>query len=164
MSVRATCVVGPNGQPCHGGEEAGQAVSGVVNFEQNVGEPCKITYNITGLTPGQHGFHVHESCDFSNGCVSAGPHYNPFNKTHGGPEDEERHVGDLGNIVANEAGVASGEMTDRMIQLTGEYTIVGRSMMVHAGVDDLGKGGHELSSTTGNAGGRVACGEIKLVN
>ena len=51
-----------------------------------------------------------------------------------------------------------------IIRRTGEYTIIGRSMMVHAGVDDLGKGGHELSSTTGNAGGRVACGEIKLVN
>ena len=44
----------------------------------------------------------------------------------------------------------------------GDYSIVGRSIMVHVAEDDLGKGGHELSSTTGNAGGRIACGEIKL--
>jgi Cu-Zn family superoxide dismutase len=69
----------------------------------------------------------------------------------------------LGNVEANAEGVAEGSITDSLIQLSGEHTVVGRSIMVHAGVDDLGKGGHELSSTTGNAGGRIACGEIKLV-
>lgn len=44
----------------------------------------------------------------------------------------------------------------------GEYSVVGRSIMVHADADDLGQGGHELSCTTGNAGARVACGEIQL--
>lgn len=92
--------------------------------------------------------------------TSAGPHYNPFGKTHGGPDDEERHVGDLGNIVAGEDGVAEGTIVDKLIHLSGEYTVIGRSMMVHEDADDLGKGGHELSSTTGNAGGRIACGEI----
>jgi Cu-Zn family superoxide dismutase len=46
------------------------------------------------------------------------------------------------------------------IHRSGEFSIIGRSVMVHAGVDDCGKGGHELSKTTGNAGGRLACGEI----
>ena len=93
-------------------------------------------------------------------CNSAGPHYNPFNKTHGAPEDEERHVGDMGNIVAGEDGVSEGTLEDRLIMLSGEYTVIGRSIMVHADEDDLGKGGHELSKTTGNAGARIACGEI----
>ena len=45
---------------------------------------------MSGLVPGLHGFHIHEFADFSNGCVSAGPHYNPFGATHGGPTDEVR--------------------------------------------------------------------------
>jgi Cu-Zn family superoxide dismutase len=66
----------------------------------------------------------------------------------------------LGNIVAGEDGVAEGSLVDRLVQLSGEYTVIGRSIMVHEDVDDLGKGGHELSLTTGNAGARIACGEI----
>ena len=93
---------------------------------------------------------------------SAGPHYNPFGKNHGAPEDEERHVGDLGNIEAGADGVSEGTIVDRLIKLSGEYSVIGRSVMVHADVDDLGKGGHELSLTTGNAGARIACGEIFL--
>lgn len=125
---------------------------------------CTITYRVTGLTPGLHGFHIHEKADFSDGCKSAGPHYNPFGKEHGGPDDEERHVGDLGNITADANGVAEGTISDHLIKLSGEYSVIGRSFMVHADPDDLGKGGHELSKTTGNAGARVACGEIVLAD
>merc|ERR1712045_287027 len=127
---------------------------------------------IKGLTPGMHGFHVHEKADFSDGCNSAGPHYNPFKKTHGAPEDEERHVGDLGNIEPNADGVAKGEIIDRLIKLEGANTVVGLSMMVHADPDDLGKGDNsepgpppvngKASKATGNAGARIACGKIVL--
>jgi superoxide dismutase, Cu-Zn family len=162
MYVKATCILGPGGKPCSG-EEPTTVASGLVTLEQEApGGPIRITYEVSGLTPGAHGFHVHEFADFSNGCASAGPHYNPHGKTHGGPEDEERHVGDLGNIVADESGSAKGVIVDSQIQLSGEFTVVGRSIMLHADPDDLGKGGHELSPTTGNAGARIACGEIKL--
>jgi Cu-Zn family superoxide dismutase len=150
------------GKKCDGSAESGE-VRGQVTFEQaDEASDCTITYKVTGLAPGPHGFHVHEKADFSDGCKSAGPHYNPFGKTHGGPDDEERHVGDLGNIVAGADGVAEGTIVDKLINISGEYTVIGRSMMVHEDEDDLGKGGHELSPTTGNAGARIACGEITL--
>merc|ERR1712146_484009 len=94
--------------------------------------PTTISWKVTGLEPGLHGFHIHEKADFSDGCMSAGPHYNPFGKNHGAPEDEERHVGDLGNIEAGPDGVSEGTIVDRLIKLSGEYSVIGRSVMVHA--------------------------------
>lgn len=70
-------------------------------------------------------------------------------------------VGDLGNVEADSNGVASVNLSDALISLQpGVNNIVGRSLVVHADPDDLGQGGHELSKTTGNAGGRLACGVI----
>lgn len=104
---------------------------------------------------------MHEFGDTTNGCVSAGPHFNPHKKDHGGPNDAVRHAGDLGNIVADGSGVGKVNITDKQISLfPGPLNIIGRTLVVHADPDDLGKGGHELSLTTGNAGGRVACGVI----
>ena len=91
------------------------------------------------MTPGLHGFHIHEFADFSNGCVSAGPHYNPHGNPHGGPEDEIRHVGDLGNINADADGVAAGSIVAPLVHLSGEFSVIGRSIMIHADPDDLGK-------------------------
>lgn len=64
------------------------------------------------------------------GCVSAGSHFNPFGKQHGGPSDAERHAGDLGNIVADGSGVATVNITDNQIPLTGPNNIIGRSVVV----------------------------------
>jgi len=69
-------------------------------------------------------------------------------------------VGDLGNIVAGDDGIAKFEIEDKLVQLSGEKTVIGRSFVVHADKDDLGDGGHELSKSSGNAGGRQACGVI----
>ncbi|CAG2184240.1 unnamed protein product, partial [Oppiella nova] len=85
-------------------------------------------------------------------------------KEHGAPTDANRHVGDLGNVTADANGVANVNIEDKQLALTGNQSIIGRSLVVHADVDDLGKGGHELSKTTGNAGGRLACGVIGLTN
>ncbi|GAY58717.1 hypothetical protein CUMW_189110 [Citrus unshiu] len=119
--------------------------------------PTTVNVRVTGLTPGPHGFHLHEYGDTTNGCISTGAHFNPNNMTHGAPKDEVRHAGDLGNIVANANGVAEATIVDNQISLDGPNTVVGRAFVVHELEDDLGKGGHELSLTTGNAGGRLAC-------
>ncbi|XP_057331461.1 uncharacterized protein LOC130671531 [Microplitis mediator] len=124
--------------------------------------PVTVTGTITGLTPGKHGFHVHEKGDLSNKCLSTGGHFNPTNQVHGAPTDTVRHVGDLGNIEANADGVADIDIVDNVISLVGTNNIIGRGVVVHSNVDDLGKGGHELSPITGNAGSRVSCGVIEL--
>merc|ERR1712000_507233 len=135
------------------------AVEGTVRFSQTADdEPTTIDVEIKGLKPGPHGFHVHEFGDNTNGCVSAGGHFNPFGKKHGGPDDEERHVGDLGNVVADETGVARTTIKDRLVTLGGPHSIIGRTMVVHADEDDFGRGGFEDSLTTGHAGARLACG------
>ncbi len=118
---------------------------------------------ITGLSEGLHGFHVHQIGDIGDGCKAAGGHFNPFEATHGAPEDETRHVGDLGNIIANADGVADISRYDEFASLYDDSGagIVGRAFVVHAGEDDLGRGGDDGSLKTGNAGGRVACGVIR---
>ena len=68
----------------------------------------------------------------------------------------------MGNVEANAEGVAHFELEDAQIMLHGEHSVIGRSCVTHANVDDLGMGGHELSPTTGNAGARLACGVIGL--
>lgn len=149
MSLKAVCML------------HGVIVNGLLAFEQ-VGDSVRVTGEVTGLAPGKHGFHVHEFGDYTGGCASTGSHFNPFNKTHGSPIDEVRHVGDLGNVEADADGKATVDIIDGVITLTGPNSIIGRAIVVHADVDDLGKGGHELSLTTGNAGGRLACGVIGI--
>ncbi|MEQ2221222.1 Superoxide dismutase [Cu-Zn] [Ilyodon furcidens] len=152
MVLKAVCVLKGDGE-----------TSGTVHFEQeNESDPVKVTGAISGLTPGLHGFHVHAFGDNTNGCISAGPHYNPFAKNHGGPTDEERHVGDLGNVTAGDNNVAKINIIDSFLKLSGPNSIIGRTMVIHEKVDDLGKGGNEESLKTGNAGGRLACGVIGI--
>jgi len=139
-----------------------EAVKGTIRFSQAGEGPTVIEADIEGLKPGPHGFHVHEFGDNTNGCVSAGAHFNPFGKQHGGPDDENRHVGDLGNVVADESGHARVTLKDAQVSLGGEHSVVGRTIVVHADGDDYGKGGFEDSLTTGHAGGRLACGVIGL--
>ncbi|KAI8573559.1 hypothetical protein RHMOL_Rhmol01G0286900 [Rhododendron molle] len=137
-------------------------VKGVVTLTQENEGPTTVNVRITGLAPGPHGFHLHEYGDTTNGCVSTGAHFNPNKLTHGAPEDDVRHAGDLGNIIANADGVAEATIVDSLIPLTGPNAVIGRALVVHELEDDLGKGGHELSLTTGNAGGRLACGIVGL--
>ncbi|KAI9499961.1 hypothetical protein GGI25_005348 [Coemansia spiralis] len=139
------------------------SVAGVVSFTQdNESSPVSVHAEVNGLKAGKHGFHVHQYGDNTNGCTSAGAHYNPYGKTHGAPEDENRHLGDLGNITASGSGAAVLDLKDSKITLFGQHSILGRTIVVHDAEDDLGKGGHELSATTGNAGGRLACGVIGI--
>ena len=133
----------------------GNNVSGTVTFTAVEGG-VHIVADLEGLTPGDHGFHIHEfgDCSAADGS-SAGGHYNPTKKKHGGPDSPERHVGDFGNITADAEGKAHYDRVDHVIELNGVYSIVGHSVVIHAKADDL------VSQPTGDSGARVACGEIE---
>lgn len=138
-----------------------KTIKGYTIFEQtNNGVLVKV--NLSGVPPGEHGFHVHEYGNMRNGCESMGPHFNPNNKNHGGRNSKERHVGDLGNIKANSKGIVKTSFLDKMIKLYGKNNIIGRGLVLHEKRDDLGLGGDEESLKTGNAGKRIACAVIAL--
>lgn len=134
----------------------GHDVRGSVKLVQRKGE-LVVTGKLTGLTPGPHGFHVHErgDCSAPDGA-SAGPHFDPAgSKSHGGPAGDRRHGGDFGNIVADAKGVAVFEIRTMGVSLGSDpASVVGRALIVHAKADDLS------TQPSGNAGARVACGLI----
>lgn len=109
---------------------------------------------VTGLTPGRHGFHIHEFGDLrAADGISAGGHYNPDGSKHGGPHDKNRHAGDLGNISADANGEAIVNVRADGLKL---HFVIGRSLVVHAGPDDL------ESQPAGDSGPRVAVGVIGI--
>jgi superoxide dismutase, Cu-Zn family len=139
----------------------GATANGTVAFtEQAAG--IRITGKIEGLPRlSQHGFHVHEKgdCSAPDGS-SAGPHFNPAKTEHGAPQNG--HAGDLGNIMADNNGIAEIDIFKPGVSLaSSDTTFVGHSLIIHAQVDDM------QSQPAGAAGARIACGvitEVKAIN
>jgi Cu-Zn family superoxide dismutase len=135
---------------------SGSQVHGTVIFTKE-DNGIRVVALIAGLTPGKHGFHIHEFGDCSApDASSAGGHFNPGHMPHGGPNDKEHHVGDMGNINADSSGVAHLDYTDNSITLSGSNSIIGHSVVVHASPDDF------KTQPSGNSGTRVACGVIGI--
>ncbi|KAL8617891.1 hypothetical protein ACOMHN_016547 [Nucella lapillus] len=146
------------------------AVTGTLFFSSQNDGKVYITGQVEGLAPGPHGFHIHEYGDTRNDCKLAGGHFDTANMTHGGPADEirlklttsicraDKDVGDLGNIIADQAGVAEVDIRDCRIALSGTNSVIGRGVMIHQGEDPLGQ-----SKPATGAGVRVACGLIGLI-
>lgn len=133
---------------------AGSTVTGVVTFTEEPGG-VHVVGKITGLTPGKHGFHIHEFGDCSApDASSAGGHFNPTHQEHAGLETPKRHSGDMGNITADEEGTAHIDLVSSEIHLNGPLSCIGHSLIVHSDPDDL------KTQPTGNSGGRMACGVI----
>ncbi|XP_043471981.1 superoxide dismutase [Cu-Zn] 5-like [Leptopilina heterotoma] len=157
IGLRATVELkslGEDGNPVDGPR-------GILNLEQ-LPNGVRITGTIKGLSPGLHGFHVHEKGDLTKGCSSAGAHFNPYQVHHGAPNDPLRHVGDLGNIQVGEDGTAQVDGTDHYLTLMGARGAIGRAIVIHEKEDDLGRGRTEDSLKTGSAGARLACGIVGL--
>jgi len=134
---------------------AGNHVEGTVTFASEA-DGIHVVARLSGLSPGEHGFHIHETgdCSAPDGA-SAGGHFNPTAMPHGGPSDANRHEGDLGNLIADASGNALYDRVDRRLSFDGPNSIIGRAVIVHGKADDL------KSQPAGNSGPRVACGVIE---
>ena len=161
--------------------KSGSGASGTVTFTTEINrsnqEVVVAKANIKGLSAGKHGFNIHEngdvaSCDAEGACT--GKSYNPDSRPHRGPTSVKkfgasachglydgcvlnRHIGDLGNIVATDDGVSTTTVKDLYTTLkpgTSNY-IGGRSVVIRAGADDF-----ETEENDGNAGPIILYGEI----
>ena len=141
-------------------DAAGDAV-GLATFTEQAGG-VTVHLLIEGLSPGEHGWHLHEFgvCDPGGAepFSSAGEHWNPTAQPHGGPDDAEHHAGDFGNLTASADGLAEIEITTTDFTLgagpTSVYDEDGTAIVVHEGVDDL------VTQPDGNSGPRYACGVV----
>ena len=132
--------------------------TGTVDFMPLKGNKIEIVGDITGLTPGEHGMHVHavgDCSDVSGGFKKSGGHFNPDSTNHGALQSG--HAGDLGNIVADAKGEARFKIETNKFNLieNDKHSILGRALVVHAGQDD------EKTNPAGNSGERILCGVIK---
>ena len=124
------------------------------------GDGVKITGTVSGLEPGEHAFHIHETgkCDPPD-FKSAGGHFNPLGTPHGkhggGP-----HAGDMDNLTAGDDGKVAIDVVNGRVSLNpnGKISVFdadGSAIVIHAGPDDYS------SQPSGAAGSRVACGVIQ---
>ena len=141
---------------------SGSLVSGRLQVMTMGPNAVHVAGDVGGLAPGSsHGFHIHETGDCSAAdASSAGGHFNPTDSAHGRMDDGPHHAGDIDNIVANAQGVAHVNMHVPGLTLgTGAANdVAGRAIVVHAVADDYS------SQPAGNAGKRIACGVITLVD
>jgi Cu-Zn family superoxide dismutase len=145
--TKAVCVLYPT---------VGNKVSGAITFTTTE-KGVKVAVAIHGLTQGKHGFHIHECGDCSAAdASSAGGHFNPMGAMHGTAMDMSSHMGDMGNLIVDANGDATIEYIDPMLSLSGDNSIIGRSIIIHKDEDDL------KTQPTGNSGARIACGVIGI--
>lgn len=136
----------------------GSNASGTVTFTQE-GNAVRVVANVSGVAPGMHGFHIHETGDCSApDASSAGGHYNPMDAPHGAPENaaDQRHMGDLGNLEVGADSTGTYQRNDTVLSMRGANSILGKAVVLHAGQDDL------TSQPSGAADSRMACGVIEM--
>lgn len=138
-------------------DAAGKSIGSATLTEQKGG--VEVMLKVSGLPPGQHGFHIHETgkCtppDFK----SAGGHFNPFHKQHGMSNPQGKHAGDFPNLDVKQDG--TGELTvvaEGATLKKGPGSLFkkgGTALVIHADPDDY------KTDPAGGAGDRIACGVI----
>lgn len=158
--------VAPVARPLKNGAQFGEAkleaksgskAAGTVTFTKEK-DGIRVSAEVTGVSAGKHGFHIHEKGDCSApDASSAGGHFNPGGAAHGDPKTKERHAGDLGNIEINKEGKGTLKLKVSDPKAFSAWSeIGGKAVILHEKADDL------KTQPTGDAGGRIACGVIAL--
>uniref|UniRef100_A0A667ZY99 Superoxide dismutase [Cu-Zn] n=1 Tax=Myripristis murdjan TaxID=586833 RepID=A0A667ZY99_9TELE len=128
-------------------------VYGQVLFKQEYPHGgLKVLLRVSGFprdSPELRAVHIHQYGDLSQGCDSTGGHYNPHNVNH------PNHPGDFGNFMPQQGRI--NEVIDSEATLFGGLSVIGRAVVVHEKMDDLGRGGDAGSLLHGNAGRRLGC-------
>lgn len=154
-ALYAVCQV----QPSATLEPSQPQVTGLVLFRQLPNARLEAFFELGGFpaeaNSSSHAIHVHQFGDLGGGCRSTGPHYNPLAVQH------PQHPGDFGNFPVRNGNLWKYR-SGLAASLSGPYSIVGRAVVVHAGEDDLGRGGNPASLENGNAGPRLACCVVGL--
>ncbi|WP_134705061.1 superoxide dismutase family protein [Ammoniphilus sp. YIM 78166] len=116
----------------------------------------RLHVQVNGLSPGKHGFHIHEKAFEGTDFQSAGGHFNPTGAQHGLKNPQGAHVGDMRNLVVKPDG--SAKQTEFLVKASlsksNEYSLLGKSIIIHAGEDD------QVTDPSGNSGDRIAGGII----
>lgn len=154
-------------------------VSGTIEMvQETINSPTMFVIDLEKFPKNStHAMHIHEFGNLTEGCHSTGGHYNPHGEKHGSRyiHGVKRHVGDLiNNIESDGHGKVKICFEDPLVKLSGKYSVIGRALVIHYSVDDLGVGGlddkgyvvnekeHRESIKTGNAGGRMSCAIIGI--
>ncbi len=135
--------------------KSGSSLTGTATFV-DTGSGVSVVIDVAGISPGKHGTHIHEKPDCSaDNADSAGGHYNPHSKDHA-MEPGAGHIGDMGNIEIGADGKGRLEVTlaGANLKAGDPNSIRDRAIIVHEKEDDGGQ-------PTGNAGGRIGCGELR---
>ena len=137
----------------------GQTAKGTVHFHDVGDGTTEVVVDLTGVPPGEHGFHVHDKGDCGNNGANAGPHFDPTHMVHGDPQAQSHHAGDFGNVTANANGEVHTRFETHSVTVKeGMLSVVGHAVVLHGNPDDL------VSQPSGNAGPRIACGVVTLMS
>jgi Cu-Zn family superoxide dismutase len=135
--------------------KSGSAISGKATLTETP-DGVQVSLVLEHVPAGEHGAHVHEKgdCSAPDGS-SAGGHFNPAGNPHALPDNNPHHLGDLGNITIDANGTGHLDILAKGANLKDRdpNSFLGRSIIIHEKKDDGGQ-------PTGNAGGRIGCGEI----
>ncbi|KAJ2340155.1 copper chaperone [Coemansia erecta] len=127
---------------------------GLARFVQVSEDICFVDITVSGIAEGAHGVAIHENGDLSDVPGSCGKHWNPDKVEHG--DAKHGHRGDMGNLVVKDGWGDLAFETERFKV----WEIIGRSMVIGASADDLGKGASAQSKADGGSGPGILAGVV----